>query len=137
MLVIFSSFFFLSMRSKKMESPHLRMHFDTLIRSCSPLELAVVVSLCRNHVVVGRVSVVLVFFIANLHHIWMSHIVQDVLPPSSASFGRPSTNAYLPYSFVSRLWEGKTMTYWPLFLLGLAQPCSWTTHVILRLYEYE
>ena len=65
-------FFFIfcySCAFKKTESFCPGLCFDALIWSFSPPELVVVVSLYRDYVVAQPIPAVLVFFIANLHHL--------------------------------------------------------------------
>ena len=64
---------------------------------CTPLEL----------VVARPVPTILVFFIANLHHLLTSHIVRHILPPSSPLFGCRCIGFHLPSSFIYRIQLGR------------------------------
>lgn len=87
--------------SRRTEPPHPVTHFDALTRLWSLPELVVAVSLYRDHIVVGRIPAVLVFFVADRHHLWTSHIVRHIWPPSSLALGCRSISARFP-SYVSR-----------------------------------
>lgn len=84
----FFSVFHSSYAFKKLEPFYPGTHFHALIRSCSPTEFVVIISLYWDHVVAGRVPTIMVFFIINLHHLWMKP------PPSmddSCCATRPTT----------------------------------------------
>ena len=81
---------------------HMHLYFTWTVEvpvvftSCSSSELAVVVSLYRDHVIIGHVLAVMIFFIANIHHLWTSHIVGHILPSYLLLLVRRSTNIHLP-----------------------------------------
>lgn len=95
----FFSVFHSSYAFKKLEPFYPGTHFHALIRSCSPTEFVIIISLYWDHVVAGRVPTIMVFFIINLHHLWMIHVVRHVLPLSSLPFSHRSTDAHLLFSF--------------------------------------